>query len=99
MWVIDLIHEKINFSLNSIFVEEKLIGEELKELLQSFKKRKEEIGYSFGLCVIHYEEYTDTDIFNEDIYKIGAVIELLILSFDIIDDYKIMNRLYMDENT
>jgi len=36
------------------------------------------------LCVIHYEEYADT--FNEDIYKIGAAIELIILSFDIIDD-------------
>lgn len=36
------------------------------------------------MCVIHYEEYADT--FNEDIYKIGAAIELLILSFDIIDD-------------
>lgn len=62
-----------------------MIGEELKELLQSFKEEKEAVGYSFGtLCVIHYEEYADT--FNEDIYKIGAAIELLILSFDIIDD-------------
>lgn len=62
-----------------------MIGGELKELLQSFKKTKEAFGYSFGtLCVIHYEEYADT--FNEDIYKIGAAIELLMLSFDIIDD-------------
>lgn len=80
-----IIHEKINASLDTILAQEKLIGEELKELIQSFKEKKEAVGYSFGtLCVIHYEEYVDT--FNEDIYKIGAAIELLILSFDIIDD-------------
>lgn len=57
----------------------------MKELIQSFKEKKEATGYSFGtLCVIHYEEYADT--FSEDIYKIGAAIELIILSFDIIDD-------------
>lgn len=62
-----------------------MIGEELKELLQSFKGKKEATGYSFGtLCIIHYEEYADN--FNEDIYEIGAAIELIILSFDIIDD-------------
>ena len=80
-----IIHEKINSSLDTILAQEKLIGNELKELLQSFKETKETFGYPFGtLCFIHYEEYADT--FNEDIYKIGAAIELLILSFDIIDD-------------
>ncbi len=36
------------------------------------------------MCVIHYQENANS--FNKEIYKVGAAIELLILSFDIIDD-------------
>jgi len=54
-------------------------------MLKNFKEEKMAIGYSFGkLCYLHYEAFTDC--LNEDIYKVAAAIELLILSFDIIDD-------------
>ncbi|QPQ33245.1 polyprenyl synthetase family protein [Lysinibacillus sp. JNUCC 51] len=54
-------------------------------MLKNFKKEKMAAGYSFGkLCYLHYEAFTDC--LNEDIYKVAAAIELLILSFDIIDD-------------
>lgn len=78
-------HECITESLDIIFEEEALIGEELRSMLKSFKEEKADVGYSFGkLCVIHYEAFSD--YYNEDIYKVAAAIELLILSFDIIDD-------------
>lgn len=79
------LHKQISNSLDKMITSEELIGDELRGILQSFKEEKEKFGFSFGtLCVIHYEEYTDS--FNQDIYKVAAAIELLILSFDIIDD-------------
>jgi len=54
-------------------------------MLKKFKEEKKAVGYSFGkLCYWHYEAFTDC--LNEDIYNVAAAIELLILSFDIIDD-------------
>ncbi|MFY0519195.1 polyprenyl synthetase family protein [Lysinibacillus sp. UGB7] len=77
--------ERINESLDMVIENEALLGVELKTMLKSFKEEKTLVGYSFGkLCFWHYEAYTDC--FNEDIYKVATAIELLILSFDIIDD-------------
>ncbi|MGE7091391.1 polyprenyl synthetase family protein [Lysinibacillus sp. NPDC048646] len=76
---------RINESLDIFIESETLIGMELREMLKSFKNEKKAGGYSFGkLCILHYEAFTDC--LNEDIYKVAAAIELLILSFDIIDD-------------
>jgi len=76
---------QINEALDILIENELLIGHELRSMLTVFKEEKKEVGYSFGkLCYLHYDAFTDC--FNEDIYKVAAAIELLILSFDIIDD-------------
>ncbi|MFT9816960.1 polyprenyl synthetase family protein [Lysinibacillus sp. NPDC056185] len=77
--------EQINEALDILIENETLIGHELRTMLKNFKEEKKAVGYSFGkLCYWHYEAFTDC--LNEDIYKAAAAIELLILSFDIIDD-------------
>jgi len=77
--------ERINESLDILIENETLLGHELQLLLKSFKEEKTTRGFSFGkLCFWHYEAFSDG--INEDIYKVAAAIELLILSFDIIDD-------------
>ncbi|WP_427108894.1 polyprenyl synthetase family protein [Lysinibacillus xylanilyticus] len=77
--------EQINEVLDILIENDALIGHELRSMLKNFKEEKMEVGYSFGkLCYLHYEAFTDC--LNEDIYKVAAAIELLILSFDIIDD-------------
>ncbi|TQR34187.1 transcriptional regulator [Lysinibacillus sphaericus] len=77
--------EQINEALDILFENETLISHELRSMLKKFKEEKKAVGYSFGkLCYWHYEAFTDC--LNEDIYKVAAAIELLILSFDIIDD-------------
>ncbi|MGE7946164.1 polyprenyl synthetase family protein [Lysinibacillus sp. NPDC093688] len=76
---------QINESLDILIENEILIGHELRSMLKVFKEEKKAVGYSFGkLCYWHYEAFTDC--LNEDIYKVAAAIEFLILSFDIIDD-------------
>ncbi|KMY33930.1 transcriptional regulator [Lysinibacillus xylanilyticus] len=77
--------EQINEALAILIENDALIGHELRSMLKNFKEEKMAVGYSFGkLCYLHYEAFTDC--LNEDIYKVAAAIELLILSFDIIDD-------------
>jgi len=77
--------EQINEVLDILIENDALIGYELRSMLKNFKEEKMAVGYSFGkLCYLHYEAFTDC--LNEDIYKVAAAIELLILSFDIIDD-------------
>lgn len=77
--------EQINEALDILIDNDALIGYELRSMLKNFKEEKMAVGYSFGkLCYLHYEAFTDC--LNEDIYKVAAAIELLILSFDIIDD-------------
>ncbi|KOS66973.1 transcriptional regulator [Lysinibacillus contaminans] len=79
------LHNRINESLDTLIEKEALIGSELRGMLKGFKEEKTDVGYSFGkLCIIHYEAFSEHC--NEDIYKVAAAIELLILSFDIIDD-------------
>lgn len=75
----------INESLDIIIENDAMLGDELKTMLKSFKEEKVVTGYSFGkLCFWHYEAFVDC--LNDDIYKVAAAIELLILSYDIIDD-------------
>ncbi|MFJ7889708.1 polyprenyl synthetase family protein [Lysinibacillus xylanilyticus] len=77
--------EQINEVLDILIENDALIGHELRSMLKNFKEEKMEVGYSFGkLCYLHYEAFTDC--LNADIYKVAVAIELLILSFDIIDD-------------
>ncbi|MFJ6208996.1 polyprenyl synthetase family protein [Lysinibacillus sp. NPDC092081] len=77
--------EQINEALAILIENEASIDQELRSMLKNFKEEKKAVGYSFGkLCYCHYEAFTDC--LNEDIYKVAAAIELLILSFDIIDD-------------
>lgn len=81
----NVLDERINESLDILIENETLLGHELQLLLKSFKEEKTTRGFSFGkLCFWHYEAFSDG--VNEDIYKVAAAIELLILSFDIIDD-------------
>jgi len=76
---------KINEALDILIENELMIGHELRSMLKIFKEEKKAVGYSFGkLCYLHYEAFVEC--LNEDIYKVAAAIELLILSFDIIDD-------------
>ncbi|AUS88581.1 transcriptional regulator [Lysinibacillus sp. YS11] len=75
----------INESLDILIENELLLGPELKLMLKSFKEEKTTVGFSFGkMCFWHYEAFSSS--INPDIYKVAAAIELLILSFDIIDD-------------
>ncbi|OEC03304.1 transcriptional regulator [Lysinibacillus sphaericus] len=76
---------RINESLDMLIENDAMLGDELKTMLKRFKAEKVDTGYSFGkLCFWHYEAFVDC--LNDDIYKVAAAIELLILSYDIIDD-------------
>ncbi|WP_246027663.1 polyprenyl synthetase family protein [Lysinibacillus antri] len=75
----------ISTTLDEMISHEFFIEDSLRDMLKTFKKEKDSIGYPFGaLCVLHYKEYADE--FDAEIYKVAAAIELLVLSFDIIDD-------------
>ena len=79
------IDERINETLDILIENEAMLVDELKTMLKSFKAEKAVMGYAFGkLCFWHYEAFVDC--LNDDIYKVAAAIELLILSYDIIDD-------------
>lgn len=73
----------MNVSMDKLIENEPVINEELKELYKLFKKEKTDFPFG-NLCILHYREYTDS--FSEEIYSIAAAIELIILSFDIVDD-------------
>ncbi|MEA0552630.1 polyprenyl synthetase family protein [Lysinibacillus irui] len=90
--------ERIHESLDILIEKETLLGDELKLLLKSFLEEKTAVGFSFGkLCFLHYEAFSDG--INEDIYKVAAAIELLILSFDIIDDLQDKDSDYIWNHT
>lgn len=76
----------ISKALDEIISCEMFIEDPLKDMLNTFKNEKDDaIGYPFGtLCVLHYKEFVDG--FNFEIYRVAAAIELVILSFDIVDD-------------
>lgn len=88
----------IHESLDILIENETLLGDELKLLLKSFLEEKTAVGFSFGkLCFWHYEAFSES--VNEDIYKVAAAIELLILSFDIIDDLQDKDSDYIWNHT
>lgn len=61
------------------------IGEDLKLLISTYLNTKNSDEYYFGtLCVLHYKSFSSEE--NPEIYSVGAAIEMLILSLDIVDD-------------
>lgn len=83
--MIDLNHSKIYSSLLILISQEQFLNQEFKALIRSYLEEKKKFGFDFGvLCVVHYKE--NVSKFNDDIYDIAAALELIILSFDIIDD-------------
>lgn len=59
--------------------------QELKEQLLHYVDYQSQNQFSFGeLLILHYNIFDGAK--NEEIYKVAAAVELLILSFDILDD-------------
>lgn len=60
---------------------------DLKELLLGFVDYQSKKGFPFGeLLVLHYNMFKGVK--NEDIYIVAAAVEILILSFDMLDDFE-----------
>ncbi|WP_342558178.1 polyprenyl synthetase family protein [Metasolibacillus sp. FSL K6-0083] len=63
------------------------IEERFKITLLSYINEKSNSAMSFGeLCVFHYQAFSQEPEIDRDIIRIAAAVELLVLSFDIIDD-------------
>lgn len=59
--------------------------QELKEQLIQYVDYQSKNGFSFGeLLILHYNMFNGAK--SKDIYKVAAAVEILILSFDILDD-------------
>ena len=68
-------------------VNEYIDQNDLKELIQQFVDFQSEKGFPFGeLLILHYRMFNGID--TEEIYSIAAAVEILILSFDILDDFE-----------
>ena len=68
-------------------VNEYLDQNDLKELIKQFVDFQSEKGFPFGeLLILHYRMFNGVD--TEEIYSIAAAVEMLILSFDILDDFE-----------
>ncbi|WP_144510775.1 polyprenyl synthetase family protein [Bacillus sp. FJAT-22090] len=66
-------------------IAENIQQQDLKELLIKFVQKNSKKNYLFGeLCIFHYSHFAVS--FDEEILRIAAAIELLVLSFDILDD-------------
>lgn len=60
---------------------------ELKNQLMDFVNYQSEKGFPFGeLLILHYDMLEKDE--SEEIYHVAAAIEMLILSFDILDDFE-----------
>ncbi|WP_313892081.1 polyprenyl synthetase family protein [Psychrobacillus sp.] len=82
--MVNIESKEIRLSMESI-IKETIQQQDLQRLLLSFVQHKVEDHYPFGvLCVFHYEQFAPS--FDKEIYQVAAAIELLILSFDILDD-------------
>lgn len=78
--------ELIRKSLYTI-INEQIKQNELKEQLLGFVDYQSKEGFPFGeLLVVHYNIFNGTR--TEEIYSVAAAIEILILSFDILDDFE-----------
>lgn len=79
-------YEKIYNSFYTI-IDNYIQQNDLRELLRSFIDHQSRKGYPFGeLLVLHYNIFNGTE--TEEIYLIAAAVELLILSFDVLDDFE-----------
>lgn len=73
--------EKSIYHIIHNYIEQK----DLQEMLLQFVNYQAEKGFPFGeLLLLHYQMFHGMD--NKDIYTIAASIEILMLSFDILDD-------------
>ncbi|MFB6467468.1 polyprenyl synthetase family protein [Cytobacillus sp. Hz8] len=68
-------------------VHENIEDDSLKRLIMSYVDHQLTKGFPFGeLLVLHYQLYHGKE--TEEIYFIAAAVELLILAFDILDDFE-----------
>jgi competence protein ComQ len=77
------------FITKSIYtiVNEHIEQNELKEMIVRFVDYQSEKGFPFGeLLIFHYTIFNGIE--TEEIYCIAAAVELLILAFDILDDFE-----------
>lgn len=78
--------EKISKSLYTI-INEQIKQSELKEQLLEFVDYQSTKEFPFGeLLVLHYKIFNGTE--TEEIYLVAAAVEMLILSFDMLDDFE-----------
>ncbi|MCG7336724.1 polyprenyl synthetase family protein [Sporosarcina sp. ACRSM] len=61
--------------------------QQLKEQLLGYAGYHAKLGFPFGeLLVLHYNQFNG--IATDDIYAVAAAVEILILSFDMLDDFE-----------
>ncbi|WP_438297635.1 hypothetical protein [Sporosarcina sp. FA15] len=66
---------------------EQIKQNKLKEQLLEFVDYQSKQGFPFGeLLVLHYNQFNGTK--TEEIYLVAAAVEILILSFDMLDDFE-----------
>lgn len=76
----------IKESMHAIVIEQ-ITQSELKDQLFQFINYQFEKGFPFGeLLILHYDMFKKCE--NDEVYNVAAAIELLILSFDILDDFE-----------
>lgn len=76
--------DRIGEALHTIIMEQ-IHQKELQAQLLDFVSHQSEKGFPFGeLLILHYNMFGGGE--TEEIYTVAAAIELLILSFDILDD-------------
>ncbi|MBS4189770.1 polyprenyl synthetase family protein [Bacillus sp. FJAT-49705] len=81
-----IMSQVIRKSLYTI-INEHIKQNELKEQLFGFVDYQSKKGFPFGeLLVLHYNIFNGTR--TEEIYSVAAAIEILILSFDMLDDFE-----------
>ncbi|PIC64712.1 hypothetical protein CSV79_04950 [Sporosarcina sp. P13] len=68
-------------------IKEQIKQHELKEQLVRYVDYQSNRGFPFGeLLILHYNMFNGTK--TEEIYSVAAAVEMLILSFDILDDFE-----------
>jgi competence protein ComQ len=86
MHLIDIHSTLIKESIYHI-VNEYIDQNDLKELIKQFVDFQSEKGFPFGeLLILHYRMFSGVE--TEEICSIAAAVEMLILSFDILDDFE-----------
>lgn len=68
-------------------IDRQIMQDEMKVKILEYVEYQSRQGFPFGeLLVIHFQMFNPPE--NEDIYKVAAAIEILILSFDMLDDFE-----------